>query len=79
LAPRQRAIADLVAEGLTNGQIAGRLGLPRMLVDDEILGAMGRLRLANRLALAAWRLRQPRQESDDAERARPTAGTKPLW
>jgi non-specific serine/threonine protein kinase len=58
LTPRQREITALVTEGLTNSDIAERLGLSRQAVSDQVQALLAALGLPNRLSLAAWFLRQ---------------------
>jgi two-component system nitrate/nitrite response regulator NarL len=60
LTPRHAELAELVSEGLTNGEIAEKLGLSRAAVAIQILELLNTLDLPNRLRLAVWFLRQPR-------------------
>jgi len=59
LTPQQHDIAGLVAKGLTNGEIAERLGLTRSAVATQIREIVTILGLPNRVRLALWSLRQP--------------------
>ena len=58
LTPRQREIAALVAEGLTNDEIAERLGLVRGTVANLVVKVMRKLGLRNRVQLAVWAVKQ---------------------
>lgn len=52
LTPRQREILELVAEGLTNAQIAGRLHLSESSVKQHLRGAYRALNVRNRTEAA---------------------------
>ena len=52
LTAREREIADLVAEGLTNGMIAARLVLSERTVENHVAHILHKLGLATRTALA---------------------------
>jgi DNA-binding NarL/FixJ family response regulator len=52
LTARQQAVAELVAEGLTNAEIAERLQLSRATVKGHITVALRRLALRDRTQLA---------------------------
>ena len=54
LTARQREVADLVAEGLTNAQIAARLHLSERTVENHVFNALSALGLHNRVQLATW-------------------------
>jgi DNA-binding NarL/FixJ family response regulator len=54
LTPRQREIAALVAEGLTDAEIAGRLRIAEGTVNRHVHLALGALGLRNRVQLAVW-------------------------
>jgi DNA-binding CsgD family transcriptional regulator len=58
LSPREREIAELVAEGRTNREIATELTLSVKTVETHLARAFGKLSVRNRSALAA-RLRVP--------------------
>jgi DNA-binding NarL/FixJ family response regulator len=52
LTPRQREVAELVAEGLGNAQIADRLGISARTVDKHVTSILMRWRLSGRTAIA---------------------------
>ncbi|MEA2160576.1 MAG: hypothetical protein QOD66_2956, partial [Solirubrobacteraceae bacterium] len=54
LTPRQREVADLVAAGLTNAQIAAKLHLSERTVENHVFNALSALDLHNRVQLASW-------------------------
>ena len=54
LTPLQEDIASLVADGLSNGEIAERLALTPGAVSDEIAGVFRALGLTTRLRIAVW-------------------------
>jgi DNA-binding CsgD family transcriptional regulator len=54
LTPREREVAALVAEGLANRDIAGRLYLSKRTVDSHVEHIFGKLGLSSRTELAAW-------------------------
>jgi DNA-binding NarL/FixJ family response regulator len=55
LTPRQRGVAALIAQGLTNLEIAERLGLAEGTVKLHIANALHETGLRNRVELAvAW-------------------------
>jgi DNA-binding CsgD family transcriptional regulator len=53
LSAREREVADLVAEGATNAEIATRLFLSRKTVEHHVSNALAKLRLHSRAELAA--------------------------
>ncbi|MDP8900819.1 MAG: LuxR C-terminal-related transcriptional regulator [Actinomycetota bacterium] len=53
MTPRESEIAELVATGLTNAQIAGRLFLSERTVENHISRAMLKVGVASRTGLAA--------------------------
>lgn len=53
LTPRENQIAALVSEGLSNKQIARRLGITLATVKDHLHRLLGKTQLPNRAALAA--------------------------
>jgi predicted ATPase/DNA-binding CsgD family transcriptional regulator len=58
LTPRQREVAGLVAEGLTNAQVAARLHLSERTVENHVFNAISALGLHNRVQLATWLSRE---------------------
>jgi non-specific serine/threonine protein kinase len=54
LTPRQREIADLVAAGLTNKQIASTLAISRLTVETHVRNILERLGALSRAQIAAW-------------------------
>jgi predicted ATPase/DNA-binding CsgD family transcriptional regulator len=54
LTTRQLEVARLVADGLTNAQIAARLHLSERTVENHVFNALGALGLHNRVQLATW-------------------------
>jgi predicted ATPase/DNA-binding CsgD family transcriptional regulator len=54
LSERERQVADLVAEGLTNRQIAEQLIIGTRTVDSHVSNVIRKLNLSNRAQLAAW-------------------------
>ncbi len=54
LSPREREVARLVADGLTNREIAGRLGLSSRTVDSHLEHIRTKLGLRSRAQVAAW-------------------------
>ena len=57
LTARQREVVQLVALGLTNIEIAGRLRIGRRTVESHLERARNRLGLGSRTELAAWSIR----------------------
>jgi two-component system, NarL family, nitrate/nitrite response regulator NarL len=57
LTPRQREIMDGMVEGLTNAQIADRLGISPSTVTNHIADVRRKLGLHNRVQLAVWAAR----------------------
>ena len=54
LTPREREVAALVAEGLSNAEIARRLGLIPGTVGNHLGHMLRVLRLKNHVQAAAW-------------------------
>jgi predicted ATPase/DNA-binding CsgD family transcriptional regulator len=54
LTTRQLEVARLVADGLTNAQIAARLHLSERTVENHVFNALAALGLHNRVQLATW-------------------------
>jgi DNA-binding NarL/FixJ family response regulator len=59
LPPREREVVDLVAEGLTNAEIAARLRLTETTVKGYLSASFARIGVTNRVqaALTVWRAR----------------------
>ena len=53
LSPRERSVATLIALGLANKEIAGRLGLSLLTVKDHVHRILVKTGLPNRAAVAA--------------------------
>jgi DNA-binding NarL/FixJ family response regulator len=54
LTPREREVAALVAQGLTNREIAGRLYLSERTAQNHVQHILTKLNLSNRSQIAAW-------------------------
>jgi predicted ATPase/DNA-binding CsgD family transcriptional regulator len=54
LTKREREIAALVSQGLTNGQIAGRLVLSSRTVDSHVASIYTKLGISSRVQLVTW-------------------------
>jgi DNA-binding NarL/FixJ family response regulator len=52
LTPRERDVATLIAEGMTNREIAARLGLAVSTVKDHVHRILFRMKVTSRLAVA---------------------------
>ena len=57
LAPGEREVAKLVAEGLTNSEVAERLGISPFTVDGRLRRAFAKLGVSTRVELTAEYLR----------------------
>jgi non-specific serine/threonine protein kinase len=60
LTRRERQIAELVAEGLTNREIAARMHISERTADSHLQHAMGKLGFRSRAQVAAWHARNYR-------------------
>jgi len=69
LTPRQADVAQLVARGLTNAQIAHRLHLSERTIENHIYRALTRLGLHSRVQLATWTISGSSGCDSPAERA----------
>lgn len=58
LSQREREVADLVAQGMTNAEIATRLFLSRATVATHIAGILTKLRFRSRAQIAVWVVEQ---------------------
>ncbi len=54
MTPREREVIDLIAEGLSNKEIAGRLNLATHTVKSHVRNVMEKLTLHTRLQIAAF-------------------------
>ena len=54
LSPREVEIIELVAEGLTNQEIAGRLTISKRTVDNHVSNVFTKTGSKNRVALLNW-------------------------
>lgn len=54
LSPRERQIADLVADGLSNREIATTLVISERTAQNHVQHILGKLGFANRAQIAAW-------------------------
>jgi non-specific serine/threonine protein kinase len=54
LTPREREVAELVARGLTNKQIAARLFITRRTAEGHLANILVKLGLTSRTQLAVW-------------------------
>ena len=54
LSERERQVSALVAEGLTNREVAEHLGISARTVDHHVARVLQKLRLPNRTRLARW-------------------------
>jgi DNA-binding CsgD family transcriptional regulator len=57
LTPREQEVATLVAQGLTNRQIAGRLGIAEWTAVNHVRNVMRKLDCSSRVNVASWVLR----------------------
>jgi DNA-binding CsgD family transcriptional regulator len=60
LSDREIQVASLVAEGLTNKEVAVRLRLSVRTAENHVLNVMNKLGLDNRAQVAAWVTRTAR-------------------
>jgi DNA-binding CsgD family transcriptional regulator len=63
LSQRERDVALLTAEGLTNREIAGRLSISERTVETHLLHIRTKLDLRTRAQVAAWAVEQDRVSS----------------
>jgi DNA-binding NarL/FixJ family response regulator len=54
MTPREREVIDLIAEGLSNKEIAGRLRIAPYTVRSHVRNVMEKLMLHTRLQVAAY-------------------------
>jgi non-specific serine/threonine protein kinase len=58
LTPREHQVAELVAEGLTNRQIAARLVVSQRTAETHVENILAKLGFTTRTHLAAWIIEQ---------------------
>ena len=61
LTKRELEIADMVASGLSNREIAARLFISRRTVDAHVEHIYGKLEISSRVQLTVWLQEQPRR------------------
>ena len=54
LSPREQQIAALVADGLSNREIAAQLVISERTAQNHVQHILGKLGFANRAQIAAW-------------------------
>ena len=59
LSRRQRAVAELIARGLTNREIAAELVLSERTVDAHVEHSRAKLGVRSRTQIATWLMQQP--------------------
>jgi non-specific serine/threonine protein kinase len=64
LTRRQREVADLVAEGLTNKEIADRLVISPRTADTHVEHILTKLGFTTRTQIATWAIQQPSKAQD---------------
>jgi DNA-binding NarL/FixJ family response regulator len=57
LSPRERDVAGLIAEGLSNRDIGTRLHMSERTVENHVSRILRKLQLSSRTAIAAWATR----------------------
>ncbi|HAP78428.1 MAG TPA: DNA-binding response regulator, partial [Acidimicrobiaceae bacterium] len=57
LTSREREVASLIAEGLTNGQLADRLYISPKTAAVHVSNILTKLGLSSRVEIAAWAVR----------------------
>ena len=62
LSPREREVARLVADGLSNREIAAALVISERTAQNHVQHILGKLGFANRAQVAAWAANQRRSE-----------------
>ncbi|NTU81057.1 MAG: AAA family ATPase [Chloroflexales bacterium] len=65
LSPREREVADLIAQGLPNGAIAERLVLSKRTIETHVGSILGKLGFTTRAQIIAWVLAEGRTSLDD--------------
>jgi DNA-binding CsgD family transcriptional regulator len=64
LTARERQIVELVAEGLSNGEVAARLYISPKTASVHVSNILAKLGLANRVEIAAWALQRTAGPAD---------------
>jgi non-specific serine/threonine protein kinase len=67
LTKRERQIAELVAEGLTNKEIAARLVISTRTAEGHVENVLSKLNFSSRAQVAAWVTTQRAREGGDAD------------
>ncbi len=62
LTSREAAVVELVSSGLSNTQIAGRLGIAPQTVKNHLRSAMGKLGAHSRVEVCLWTGKRPAME-----------------
>jgi DNA-binding CsgD family transcriptional regulator len=57
LTPREREVAALLAEGLSNGEVARRLFISSKTASVHVSNILAKLGMASRAEVAAWAVR----------------------
>jgi DNA-binding NarL/FixJ family response regulator len=58
LSPREREVAELVTEGLSDQEISSRLVISRRTAESHVAHILLKLRFSSRVQVAAWMARQ---------------------
>jgi DNA-binding CsgD family transcriptional regulator len=66
LTPREREVAALLAEGLSNGEVARRLFISTKTASVHVSNILAKLGMASRAEVAAWAVRVGLAEADPA-------------
>jgi DNA-binding NarL/FixJ family response regulator len=77
LTPREREVATLVAEGLSNAQIAERLVLTSGTVANHLAHITRALGVRNRVQVAVWAVEQGLYSSGRSPNAEPPTEIRP--
>jgi DNA-binding CsgD family transcriptional regulator len=77
LTRREREVANLVAQGLTNREIAARLFISERTAESHVEQIRGKLGFRSRSQIAAWITTQTQTSKDDAPSTVPAPATAP--